>query len=111
MYYNLDSMAAIAKRLNSFNRDCAVTVALKISDNSCKMDDYEKSVFMLLYKYLNKKSEFFEDDVFDLIEQANSSPSASIYANIKKRREAAMDFITRPKMKAFKEEIRKQLSE
>jgi len=111
MYYNLDSMGAIAKGLDSFYRDCAITVALKISDDSCKMDHYEKSVFMLLYKHIEKKSDVFEADVFDLIEQANTSPSATIYADIKKRREAAMDFITRPKMKAFKSDIRDLLSE
>ncbi len=111
MAYKLDKMSAIATNLDSFERDCAITVALKITDESCKMDDYEKSVFMMLYDVLGiKEADFFDNDVFELIEKGRAQPSAQIFSEIKKRREDAMDFITRPKMKAFKALIRERLS-
>jgi hypothetical protein len=109
--YQLDNIAVVAKEMNHFECDCAITVALKISDDSCKMDEYEKHVFMLLYDALDpKETDFFEKDVFDIIQKGRNYPSAHIYSQIKERREAAMDFITRPRMKAFKAEIRKRLS-
>lgn len=104
-------MALVASEMNRFECDCAITVALKITDDSCKMDDYEKHVFMLLYDTLNiQETDFFNSDVFEIIQKGRSNPSAQIFAQIKQRREAAMDFITRPKMKAFKAAIRKRLS-
>lgn len=111
MPYQLENISVIAKNLDGFERDCAITVALKITDDSCKMDDYEKSVFMMLYDALGvKKTDFFDNDVFEVIEKARLQPSAQIFSEIKKRREAAMDFITRSKMKAFKAIIRERLS-
>lgn len=110
MAYRLDKMSAIATNLDSFERDCAITVALKITDDSCKMDDYEKSVFMMLYDALDNKTDFFDNDIFELIEKARLQPSAHIYSEIKKRREVAMDYITRPKMKAFKALMRERLT-
>lgn len=104
-------MALIASGMNPFECDCAITVALKITDESCKMDDYEKHVFMLLYDAMSKEeAALFESDIFDIIQEGRSKPSAQIYAKIKEHREAAMDFITRPKMKAFKASIRDRLS-
>lgn len=111
MLYHLEQIPEIAMGLDGFERDCAITVALKITDDSCKMDDYEKSVFMMLYDALGvKKTDFFDNDVFELIEKARLQPSAQIFSEIKKCREAAMDFITRPKMKVFKALIRERLS-
>ncbi len=108
--YDLKKLPAIASSLKSFDRDCAITVALKIADESCKMDDYEKSVFMALYETLpTQESDFFEKDVFDIIHLAKNTPSAQVYAEIKKLRESAMDMISRPKMKAFKASIREKL--
>ena len=104
-------MPEIAAGLDSFHRDCAITVALKISDESCKMDAFEKSVFLTLHKALpNQNSVMFDSSVFALIERAESRPSAQIFAEIKQLREAAMEAITRPKMKAFKAHVRDLLS-
>ena len=109
--YDLEKIPAIAAGLDSFERDCAITVALKIVDDSCKMDAYEKSVFLSLYKALpEQKSVFFDHTVFAVIEKGDTQPSAQIFAEIKSLREAAMDAITRPKMKAFKAEIRRRLT-
>ncbi len=111
MSYDLTRMPEIAAALDSFERDCAITVALKISDESCKMDAYEKSVFLALYKALpEQSSDFFDTPVFSLIDNAERAPSAQIFARIKPLREAAMETITRPKMKAFKAHIRQRLS-
>jgi len=108
--YNLANMSSIAAALNSFERDCTITIALKISDNSCKMDDYEKSVFISLYDSLaTKETDFFESSVHDIIYLGRNNPSAQTYKQIKKLRESAMDMITRPKMKAFKASIRERL--
>jgi len=105
-------MDAVAQDLSGFERDCAITVALKISDDSCKMDAYEKSIFMLLYDALAlKESDYFQSSVFDIIYLARNNPSAQTYSEIKRLRESAMDMITRPKMKAFKAEIRRKLLE
>lgn len=108
--YDLERMPQIAQSMDSFTKDCAITVALKIADDSCKMDEYEKRIFMLLYDMIEEKSSsFFDASVFDVIKAARERPDAKIYATIKPLRESAMDMITRPKMKAFKAEIRKQL--
>lgn len=110
--YNLKKIDTLAKDLDSFHRDCAITVALKIADDSCKMDEYERSIFMKLYNALDSDdTEFFEKTVFSVISQAQKSPSAQIYSQIKTLREAAMEMITRPKMKAFKAFVRQQISE
>lgn len=111
MPYKLEKISEIAIGLDSFERDCAITLALKITDESCKMDDYEKSIFMMLYDALGiQETDFFDNDVFETIKKGRMEPSAQIYSEIKKRRESSMDFITRPKMKAFKAAIRKRLS-
>jgi len=108
--YKLERLPDVAKNLSAFERDCCITVALKIADDSCKMDEYEKSVFMSLFDALEtKESDFFLTDVFDVVKLGRNSPSAKVYADIKKLRESAMDMITRPKMKAFKASIRAKL--
>jgi hypothetical protein len=108
--YNLEKLPQIAKNLNAFERDCSITVALKIADDSCKMDEYEKSVFMALFDALpSRESEFFLSDVFEIVELGKTAPTAKVYADIKNLRESAMDMITRPKMKAFKASIRQKL--
>lgn len=110
--YNLNRLPLVAKGLDIFYKDCAITVALKIADDSCKMDDYEKSIFMALYDAITDKStELFDEGVFEVITTALHNPSAKIYAEVKKLREFAMQSITQPKMKAFKAEIRRQLLE
>jgi hypothetical protein len=109
--YNLDNIDTIANNLDSFEKFCAITVALKISDDSCKMDEYEKSVFMALYNAISdKRNTFFDEGVFELISTALNNPTAKVYAQIKTLREEAMEMITRPKMKAFKANIRKQIT-
>lgn len=109
--YDLTRFPQIASELDDFERVCSVTVALKISDDSCKMDEYEKSVFMKLYDALEDKSNsFFDESVPGTIDTGRTQPSAQVYSSVKKLREAAMDYISRPKMKAFKAQIRKRLS-
>jgi hypothetical protein len=108
--YDLTRLGHVAASLDDFAQTCAITVALKISDDSCKMDDYEKMVFMSLYDNLPQKcSTYFDETVPDLISIAVESPSAFVFGEIRKLREAAMDAITRPKMKAFKAEVRRLL--
>ena len=100
----------MANSLDSFERDCAITVALKITDDTCKMDEYEKSVFMALYDAIeDKRSDYFDNTVFKLIEQGRKTPSAQIYSKIKTLRQEAMEMITQPRMKVFKAEVRKKI--
>lgn len=100
----------VAHDLDTFARDCAVTVALKITDDSCKMDEEQRAVFMALYDALpSHKSEIFDDDVYALIAEARSAPSALLYARIKKEREMSMAIITQEKMKTFKASVRGSL--
>lgn len=109
--YNLGHIPAIAASLDAMQRECAITLALKIVDDSCKMDDYERSVFMKLYDALPEyKSDLFEDEVFKIIAEGRLNPSAQIFAAIKPLREAGMEYVTRPAMKAFKAEVRRRLS-
>jgi hypothetical protein len=111
MSYDLTRLPAVAGNLDSFERDCAITVALKITDDSCKMDGYEKSVFMALYDALPEHASlYFDESVFLAIEQGRNTPSAQIMAKIKTFREEAMASISRPKMKAFKAAVRSRLS-
>ncbi len=110
MSYDLSKIASVARTLEPFSRDCAITVALKITDDSCRMDYSEKDLFMELYDALEREeSTLFDEDVFELIEVGRTGPSAQIYKYIKNEREMAMDAITRPKMKAFKAMIRASL--
>lgn len=109
--YNLTRLEQIAAALDEFEQICAMTVALKIADESCKMDEYEKMVFMSLYDHLPlKANRFFDETVAGLITIALESPSAFVFGEIRKLRESAMEMITRPKMKAFKAAIRKRLT-
>lgn len=108
--YDIDKIPSVAAVLEPFEKDCSITVALKISDTTCKMDGYEKSVFMMLFDNLqDQESEFFDNSVFQLIEDAQEQPSGKLFAKIKDEREAAMDYITRPRMKAFKASIRERI--
>jgi len=108
--YDFDKIDDVAAALDSFECYCTITVALKITDDSCKMDDYERSVFMALYDALpTKQSHLFERNVFDVIYLGRNNPSAQTYSHIKVLREAAMDIISRPRMKAFKTEVRAKL--
>lgn len=109
--YNFDKLAVVANELPPFYKDCTITVALKIADDSCKMDAYEKALFLALYDAIEvKKSDFFEASVFNTISLARETPTAQIFSNVKSLREDAMEMITRPKMKAFKAFIRQELS-
>lgn len=108
--YDEAKIADAARSLTAFERDCCITVALKISDDSCKMDAYEKSIFMAFYDNLpSKESDFFQESVFQTITEARTAPTAKVYAEVKKLRESAMDMITRPKMKAFKAAMRQKI--
>ena len=100
----------VANDLDTFARDCAVTVALKITYDSCKMDEEQRAVFMALYDALpSHKSEIFDDSVYTLIAEARNNPTASLFERIKKEREMAMAIITQEKMKTFKASIRGSL--
>ncbi|MDD2906949.1 MAG: hypothetical protein WBK95_01885 [Sulfurimonas sp.] len=108
--YDLSKLAAVARAMNGFECDCAITVALKISDDSCKMDEYEKSVFMALFDAMpDKQTDFFDENIFEIISHARAHPSASSYAKIKILRENAMLMITQENMKKFKADIRTRL--
>jgi len=110
MAYHLERIEAIAASLDTLQSECMITLALKITDDTCKMDHYERSVFMRLYDALPKsKSDFFGSDIFAIIKEARTKPSGYIFDMIKPLREAGMKYVTRPKMKAFKANVRKQL--
>ena len=108
--YDLAKLYLVANSLTPFERDCAITVALKITDDTCKMDDFEKTIFMMLYDAIeNKESDYFDKEVFELIAQGRKAPTAQIYAKIKTLRQNAMEMITQPNMKAFKAEFREKI--
>jgi hypothetical protein len=108
--YDLKRIPQIAASLDEMQNECLITLALKITDDTCKMDAYERSVFMTLYDALSDyQSTFFDSDVFDLIGRGRSEPTAQIFSAIKPIREAGMKYVTRPRMKAFKAAVRDQL--
>lgn len=107
--YDFSKIDALASKLNQFEQFCTITLALKIADDSCKMDDYERSLFMALYDAMPKQTDLFESSLFEIIKDARSNPSAQIYAKIKPLREDAMNTITKPNMKAFKASVREGL--
>lgn len=108
--YDLNKLPQVADSLDIFERYCAITVVLKITDDTCKMDEYEKSIFMALYDAMQvKQSDSFDNIVFELIEEGRKTPSAQIYSKIKKLRQDAMEMITQPRMKAFKASVRIKL--
>ena len=109
--YDTGKILQLANALDSFERDCSITVALKIVDGTCKMNGDEKSIFMLLYDSIEEKqSAFFETHVFDLIEEAKEYSSSNTLSKIMELREAAMEHITRPQMKAFKVSVRERIT-
>ena len=109
--YNIDNIPLIAASLNAEQNECAITLALKIADDSCKMDDYERSVFMMVYDAIPEyRSDFFDDEVFEIIAEGRKNPSAQIFGKIKPLRQAGMDHLGRPAMKAYKAAVRAALS-
>ncbi|WP_310440549.1 hypothetical protein [Sulfuricurvum sp.] len=103
-------IAKVASDLDPFACDCAVTVALKITDDSCKMDEEQRALFMALYDHLSPyKSTLFDDTIHELIHQGRINPTAALYTQIKKEREMAMAVITQEKMKMFKASVRGSL--
>jgi hypothetical protein len=111
MNFNTNDLTKIAAGLDMFEIDCAITVALKITDDSCKMDEQQRALFMALYDHLPEpKTELFDETVFHLIEIGRKNPSSFIFSEIRELREMAMEEITRPKMKAFKASIRKKIT-
>jgi len=110
MIYQIDKLFDLAKRLDPFERTCAITVALKITDQSCKMDEYEKSIFMMLYESLEDlESDFFDEEIHSLIENAQLLQSEEIFSKIDEQKQKAMEYITRPRMKAFKASVRARI--
>lgn len=102
--------AAIAKNLSTFDCDCTVTVALKISDDSCKMDSDGRKLFMSLYHALpSYTSSLYDYSVHLLIINAFYNPSDSVLQTIKAERERAMAIISQEKMKEFKSSVRTSL--
>ena len=109
--YDFDLLEGVATELDELQKFSAVTVALKIADDSCKMDDYERSLFVSLYSFLTSyQSDSFDNDPHLLIVQAEEDPTPSVLEKIKEEREKAMKIITRQKMKAFKAFVRQQVS-
>ena len=112
MRYDMSRIAHIAASLDAVQKECAITLALKIADDSCKMDDFERSVFMKLYDVMpDHDSELFDATVPGLIEIARNDPSAFVFGEIRKLRETGMEALGRSAMKAFKAEVRRRLSE
>lgn len=108
--YDETKILQVANSLSAFERDCAITLALKITDDSCKMDDYEKSIFMMLYDAIEEKqSDYFDATVFEIIEDGRKTPSAQIFAKIRTLRKDAMDMVTQLRMKAFKALVREKI--
>lgn len=106
----MSTFSTVASSLDTFSRDCAVTVALKISDDSCKMDDEQRSLFMSLYDALPAyTSELFDASIHELIREIRTAPNAILFGRIKKERERAMAIITQERMKAFKASVRAML--
>lgn len=104
------SFTSIAEKLDTFHRDCAVTVALKISDDSCKMDEDARALFMALYDALPPyTSAIFDDDIHTLIANAHEGLDSRLKQAIKSERERAMEIITQDRMKAFKASVRSSL--
>jgi hypothetical protein len=103
----MNPFVKVAAGLDTFERDCAVTVALKITDDSCKMDEEQRALFMALYDALGEyESQLFDSSIHALIKDARNAPTASRFARIKKERETAMASITQEKMKTFKASVR-----
>ena len=110
MVYQIDKLFDVAKLLDPFERTCAITVALKIVDQSCKMDEYEKSIFMTLYENLeNPLSDFFDEEIHELIKKVKLFPSTELFSRIDEEKQKAMGYITRPRMKAFKASVRARI--
>lgn len=106
----MSTFAQIGEKLDTFHRDCAVTVALKISDDSCKMDDEGRGLFMALYDALPQyQSEIFEENIHALIADAREGLSSALKQKIKNERERAMQIITQERMKAFKASVKSSL--
>jgi len=109
--YDLKKIDSLATSMSDFERDCSITVAMKIVYNTCKMNKYEKNIFLMLYNSLERnRTNFFESSIFDIIKNTHSNQSKQNIEQIKKFRENAMAYITQPKMKAFKAKIREKLS-
>ncbi len=110
MNYDLSRIGSVAKNLDPMQNECMITLALKIVDDSCKMDDYERGVFMQVYDAMpHYHSDFFEPDIFDLITETRHSPTAMLFAKIKPFRQAGMEYVSRPAMKSFKAYVRQEL--
>lgn len=104
---NRAALKAVAAALEPHEIDAAVTVALKITDDSCKMDDEGRALFMGLYDALEcPASTLFEATVHDLIAIGRSDPTAFVFGEIRSLRTMAMEAITQPRMKAFKARVR-----
>ncbi|MBV5320975.1 MAG: hypothetical protein JZU62_04765 [Sulfuricurvum sp.] len=103
-------IAKVAVGLDVFACDCSVTVALKIVDDSCKMDDEQRFIFMSLYDAISPyESALFDDFIHTLIARMRENPTAMLYAQVKQERERAMGIITQEKMKIFKASVRGSL--
>lgn len=110
MSYDLTQLPKIAAGLTAIERECLVTLALKITDDTCKMDTDERDVFMRLYDTFDSiETSYFDAIVFELIAQGRSSPTSAITAKIKPYRTSGMDHIGRDAMKAFKAAVRSRL--
>lgn len=106
----MSPIAKVASDLDLFGRDCAVTVALKIADDSCKMDDEQRAVFIELYDAIPPyESAIFDEDIGALIAQVRLFATPELLERVKHEREKAMAIITQEKMKLFKASVRGSL--
>ena len=103
----MNPIEKVAHDLDPFSCECAITVALKITDDSCKMDHEQRALFMALYDALpRRESTLFDDSIHELIQKTRSTPSVVLFEKIKQERERAMGIITQEKMKRFKASVR-----
>ena len=111
MQKNNQDITTIAKNLDDFEKTCAITLTLRIINGSCLMNKNEKKMFLNLYENISdKRTEYFDDTVLALITLALTAPTPEIYKKTKELSSPALDMITRPKMKLFKNKFRKLLA-
>lgn len=110
MVESASSLQKVADSLTQFDKDCAITVALKVTDKTCKMSEEQKALFFKLYLELGAcSSEIFDAAmIHELIAKAQDNLDEYI-DDVGDERERAMEIIGRPKMKAFKAMVRERL--
>lgn len=91
--------------------DCAITVALKILDKKCQMDEASQALFMQVYDAVSEKeSRLFKHSLHETIAAARKIACLETLDEIHRQRLYAMEMIPKPTMKAFKAKVRNLLN-